>query len=307
MTDQPGPILITKDVYPGSTDLKKACQECAEPSLVELDVAAKAELPNLANLFEDKIKKTLASLKLTLENESVSTSIQNQDNNTNNNNNNHNSNNGSGVPTGLFAGLNGNINTAGLFRKTCEDKVDAIEKKHIVALKERCERVIRTGFEIGACLQSKVDKVIKLLDVMISTELARDCSQFRSDIVQEFKTRYNMDQKFKGKANVDANAKVDVEKRGLLSDLLGDDNGLGETVHKVVAKTVILLTGSDLVEHLVERLTRTVKSVGDSFVGNCNHKGLLDFDKEKSVGALAAIVDAYLDLFKIVCPRPCGR
>lgn len=300
--DQPEPIPITKEVDFESTDLKKACQECAEPCVVDLDVAAKAEVPILAKLFEDKIKKALASLKLTLENESGSTSVQDQDDNNNI------SLDESGVPTGLFAGLNVDVNTAGLFRKTCEDKVDAIEKKHIQALNERCEWVIRAGCETGACLQSEVDKAVKLLDVMISTELARDCSQLRSDIAQEFKTRCDQDQKSKGKVNVDANVKVDVEERGLLSGLLGDDNvvdkvvdGLGETVNKVVAKTVTPLTGSDLVERLVERLTGTVKSVVDSFVGNCNSKGLLDFDTEKGVGALVAIADVSLDLFKIVC------
>ncbi|KAK3837178.1 MAG: hypothetical protein JOS17DRAFT_733370 [Linnemannia elongata] len=297
--DQPGPIPITKQIIPEPTDLKKACQECAEPCVVELDAAAKAEVPILAKLFEDKIKKALASLKLTLENESGSSSVQDQDNN-------NSSNDGYGVPTGLFAGLNVDVNTSGLFRKTCEDKVDAIEKKHIEALNERCERVIRTGCETGACLQSEVDKAVKLLDVMISTELARDCSQLRSEIVQEFKARCNQDQKSKGKVNVDA--KVDVEKRRLLSGLLGDDNvvnkvvdDLGETVNMLVAKTVTPLAGSDLVERLVERVTGTVKSVVDSFVGNCNRKGLLDFDTEKGVGALAAIADVSLDLFKIVC------
>ncbi|KAG9068040.1 hypothetical protein KI688_011631 [Linnemannia hyalina] len=302
--DQLGPIPITKEADPELTDLKKACQECAEPCVVELDVAAKAEVPILAKLFEDKIKKALASLKLTLENESGSASVQDQDNNNNNNN----SNDGSGGPTGFFAGLNIDVNTAGLFRKTCEDKVDAIEKKHIEVLNERCERVIRTGCETGACLQSEVDKAVKLLDVMISTELARDCSQLRSDIVQEFKVRSDQDQRSKGKVVVDANAMVDVEKRGLLSGLLGDNNvvdkvvdGLGETVNKVVAKTVTPLTGDDLVERLVEQLTGTVKSVVDSFVGNCNRKGLLDFDTEKGVGALAAIADVSLNLFKIVC------
>ncbi|KAF9550788.1 hypothetical protein EC957_011335 [Mortierella hygrophila] len=301
--DQPGPIPTTKEANPEPTDLKKACQECAEPCVVELDVAAKAEVPILAKLFEDKIKKALTSLKLTLENESGSTSVQDQDNNNHNN-----SNDGSGGPTGLFAGLNIDVNTAGLFRKACEDKVDAIEKKHIEALNERCERVIRTGCETGACLQSEVDKAVKLLDVMISTELARDCSQLRSDIVQEFKARSDQDQRSKGKVIVDVNAKVDVEKRGLLSGLLGDNSmvdkvvdDLGETVNKVVAKTVTPLTGNDLVERLVERLTGTVKSVVDSFVGNCNRKGLLDFDTEKGVGALAAIADVSLNLFKIVC------
>ncbi|KAG0062927.1 hypothetical protein BGZ89_010291 [Linnemannia elongata] len=297
--DRPGPVPITKEVDPEPTDLKKACQECAEPCVVELDVAAKAEVPILAKLFEDKIKKTLASLKLTLENESGSTSVQDQENNTNNNNN---FDDRSGVPTGLFAELNVDVSTAGLFRKTCEDKLDAIEKKHIEALNEKCERVIRTGCETGACLQSEVDKAVKLLDMMISTELARDCSQLRSEIVQEFTARCDQDQKSKDRVN------IDVEKRGLLSGLLGDDNvvdkvvdGLGDTVNKVVAKTVTPLTGSALVERLVERLTGTVKSVVDSFVGNCNRKGLLDFDTEKGVGALAAIADVSLDLFKIVC------
>ncbi|KAF8935436.1 hypothetical protein BGZ47_009957 [Haplosporangium gracile] len=301
-TDQPEAEPITKEVVFDSVGLKKACQECAEPCIVELNVAAKAEVSILTKLFEDKIKKALASLKLALKNESGSTSVQDQDN--------KNSIDRSGVPTGLFSGLNIDDNTAGLFRKTCEDKVDTIEKKHIEALNEKCKQVIRTGCETGACLQSEVDKAVKLLDAMISTELARDCSHLRSEIVREFKSRCDQDRKAKDKANVDvdANGKVDVEKRGLLSDLLGDDNvidqvvdGLGETVNKVVAKTVTPLTGSDLVERLVGRLTGTVKSVVDSFVGNCNRKGLLDFDTEKGVGALAAIADVSLNLFNIVC------
>ncbi|KAF9155284.1 hypothetical protein BG015_010399 [Linnemannia schmuckeri] len=290
--DQPELEPITKEVVFNSTGLKKACQECAEPCFVELNVAAKAEVSLLDKMFEDKIKKALDSLKLTLKNESGSTSVQDQDNS--------NSINGSGVPTGLFAGLNIDENTAGLFRKTCEDKVDAIEKKHIEALNKKCEQVIRTGCETGACLQSEIDKAVKLLDVMISTELARDCSQLRSEIVREFKSRCDQDRKAKDKNNV--------EKRGLLSGLLGDDNmvdkvvnGLGETVNKVVAETVTPLTGSDLIERLVGQLTRTVKSVVDSFVGNCNRKGLLDFDTEEGVGALAAIRDVSLSLSNIVC------
>lgn len=303
--DQPGPGPITKENVPDpsppatTTGLKKACQECAEPCVVELNVAAKAEVPLLAKLFEDKIKKALASLKLTLEKESGSIFVQDLDNN----NNNFNDDSESGVPTGRFAELNVDINTTGSFRKTCEDKLDAIEKKHIEALNEKCERVIRTGCETGACLQGEVDKAVKLLDVMISTELARDCSQLRSEIIQEFKTRYDQDHQ---KTKVDA--KVDVEKGGLLSGLLGEDSvvekvvdGLGDTVNKVVSKTVTSLTGNDLVERLIEGLTGPVKSVVDSFVGNCNRKGLLDFDTEKGVGALAAISDVSLNLFKTVC------
>ncbi|KAG0293817.1 hypothetical protein BGZ96_002267 [Linnemannia gamsii] len=313
--EQPGPEPITKETFPSpsppppttttTTGLKKACQECAEPCVVELNVAAKAEMPLLAKLFEDKIKKALASLKLTLENESGSTFVQDPDNNNSNNNNNSNDGSASGVPTGLFAGLNVDINTAGSFRKTCEEKLDAIEKKHIEALNEKCERVIQTGCETGACLQSEVEKTVKLLDVMISTELARDCSQLRSEIIQEFKARCDQDHQ---KAKV--NAKVDVDKRGLLSGLLGEDNavgtvvdGLDDTVNKVVSKTVTSLTGNELVERLIEGLTGTVKSVVDSFVGNCNRKGLLDFDTEKGVGTLAAISDVSLNLFKIVCLR----
>ncbi|KAG0279496.1 hypothetical protein BGZ95_001079 [Linnemannia exigua] len=302
--EQPRPESLTSIVLdpPSPTaGLKKACQECAEPCLVDLDVAAKAEVPLLAKLFEDKIKKALASLKLTLENESGSNSAQGK----NRDNNNDGSDNGS-VHTGLFAGLNVDDHTAGLFHKTCEDKLDAIEKKHVEALNDKCERVIRTGCETGACLQSEIDKAVKLLDVMISTELARDCSQLRSAIIQEFKTRCDQDQDQKAKVSVDA--KVDIDKRGLLSGLLGEDNvvdkvvdGLGQTINKVVSKTVTPLMGTNLVEHLVEELTDTVKSVVDSFVGNCNRKGLLDFDTEKDVGAVAAIADVSLNLFKTVC------
>ncbi|KAK3845176.1 MAG: hypothetical protein J3R72DRAFT_437058 [Linnemannia gamsii] len=302
--EQPGPELLTSIVLdpPSPTSgLNKACQKCAEPCIIDLNVAAKAEVPLLAKLFEDKIKKALASLKLTLENESGSNSVQGKDRDNNNDSNDNGS-----VPTGLFAGLDIDVHTAGLFRKTCEDKLDAIEKKHIVGLNDKCERVIHTGCETGACLQSEIDKAVRLLDVMISTELARDCSQLRSEIVQEFKTRCDQDQDQNAKVSVDA--KVDVDKRGLLSGLLGEGNvidkvadGLGQTVNKVVSKTVTPLTGTDVVERLVEGLTGTVKSVVDSFVGNCNRKGLLDFDTEKDVGALAAIADVSLDLFKIVC------
>ncbi|KAF9900213.1 hypothetical protein EC991_007781 [Linnemannia zychae] len=297
--DQPEPELSTPiasdlPLSNTATGLKKACHVCAEPCIVELNVAAKAEVPLLARLFEDKIKKALASLKLTLEDESGSTSVQE---------NNNDSKDGS-VPTGLFAELNIDVATAGLFRKTCDDKLDAIKKKHTETLHEKCEQAIRAGCETGACLQSDLDKAVKLLDVMISTELARDCSQLRSEIVQEFKTRCDQDQKTK--LTLDAN--VDVEKRGLLGGLLGEDNvvdqvvdDLSQTVNKVVSKNVTPLTGTDMVERLVEGLTGTVKSVVDSFVGNCNRKGLLDFDTEKGVGALVAIADISLDLFKIVC------
>ncbi|KAF9124720.1 hypothetical protein BGW39_007951 [Mortierella sp. 14UC] len=293
--EQPGPELLTSIVSDSPSPIvKKACQECAEPCIVELNIAAKAEIPLLAKLFEDKIKKALASLKLTLENEIGSSSVQDNDNNKKD----------GSVPTGLFAGLNVDVNITGLFRKTCEDKLDAIEKKHMETLSEKCERVIRTGCETGACLQSELDKAVKLLDAMISTELVRDCSQLRSEIVQEFKTRCDQDQK----AKLIVNANMNVEKNGLVSGLLGEDNvvdkvvdGLGQTVNQVVSKTETPLTGIDLVERLVEGLTDTVKSVVDSFVGNCNRKGVLDFDTEKGVGALAAIADVSLNLFKIVC------
>ncbi|KAF9092151.1 hypothetical protein BGX23_004551, partial [Mortierella sp. AD031] len=261
---KPGPALVTQEEIPEIPE--KACQECPEPCVVELNVAAKAEVPLLAKLFEDKIKKALASLKLTLENESGSRSGQDKDDNDNDNDNDE-----SVISTGLFTGLNVDIHTAGLFRKTCEDKLESIESKHIEALNEKWTAA---SFE------------------------ARSFKSSRRDMTN------NNHKRRRSKVTVDA--KVDVEKRGLLDGILGEDNvvesmvdGLGDAVDKIVAKTVTPMTGSDVVELLVDGLTGTVKSVVDSFVGNCNRKGLLDIDTEKGVGTLAAITNVSLNLFKI--------
>ncbi|KAF9342627.1 hypothetical protein BGX26_007160, partial [Mortierella sp. AD094] len=97
-------------------EVKKACKECTKPCRVDLNVVAKAEVPLMVELFRDKIKKALSSLTLTLETESGANSEAEE------------------YSTGLFSSLRVNVEAAAIFRKTCEDKVEQIQRKHLETL-----------------------------------------------------------------------------------------------------------------------------------------------------------------------------
>ncbi|KAG0041694.1 hypothetical protein BGZ83_001440 [Gryganskiella cystojenkinii] len=273
---------VSTSVDSNDDKTKKACHACAEPCFVQIDVVAKAEIPLLQKLFENKIQKALASLKLTLLNDIASSSGKD----------------------GLFAKSNVDAQTSDLFQKTVEDKCAKLEAAYLTMLPKRCEKIVHeTGCATGECQQSEVDKAVKRLDVMLSTDLARDASQLRTDLVADFKKKCD-------EHNLHNTASLDVEKRGLLGNILGENLGgtLDRTVESVaetVDNTAVkpLTGGKGLVQPLVEGLTDSVKTVVDSFVSNCNRKGLLDFDTEKGVGTLSAVIDLSLDLFNIVCVK----
>ncbi|GJJ79150.1 hypothetical protein EMPS_11509 [Entomortierella parvispora] len=277
---------------PTSTDQKtKACQACAEPCLVELDIVAKAETPLLQKLFENRIQKVIESLKITLQNEitlpsalptkTAPMSPSSAEN---------------GQSMGLFARLQVDAQTSDLFLKTVEDRCAKLEAEYKEKLPSRCKQVVHQDCDTGDCLQREVDKAVQLLDVMLSSELAKDASRLRTEIIVDFKKKCD-----------DHNIKV--EKRGLLGGLLGDKLGgaLDKTVESLaggVDEAVVKpLTGQSLVQSLVDGLADSVNTVVDSFVRNCNRKGLLDFDTETGVGTLAAISSVSLDLFKLVCVK----
>ena len=47
-------------------------------------------------------------------------------------------------------------------------------------------------------------------------------------------------------------------------------------------------------------------TISDSFVSNCNQKGLLDFDTEKGVGPLESVIDVSIKLRAAVCDHQSG-
>ncbi|KAF9946617.1 hypothetical protein BGZ72_000183, partial [Mortierella alpina] len=288
----------------------KACQACADPCVADLNVVVEAEVPLLVKLFEDKIQKSLSSLQGTLEN--LSGTAEAADGTLR-----------LGVgPDGLL-GLFGSrlgmdIDATALFRRACVEGIEEIQTRHVHALSSRAEKVIRERCESGACLQSDVDKVVRLLDVMLSTDLAKDCSRLRTELVKEFRTRCDQEQR----KRIEDSA---LEKRGLLGDLLGKESIVGHSldtvahgsslsktvddvvspVDKVVGKTVSPLA-ADLVGRLGAALAGPIKSVVDSFVSNCNQKGLLDFDTEKGVGPLQSVIDVSVKLRAAVCDHQSG-
>lgn len=282
---------------PGPTPdpIHKACDACAEPCVVEVDVVVNAEVPLLVRLLQDKIKNALASLRISLENETGATAT-----------------NADGA-AGVFGKLSVDVNaeTAGVFRKACETKIQEIEDRRFVGLAAKCQQVVESTCETGVCLQVEVDKVVRLLDFMVSTELARDASQLRVELVNEFRSRCVEEDKKRAALTVSVDADATIKKRsGLLGSLL--DPVVGNTLDRAVDKVGNVVGDAvkeispplgDLVKGLVAALTGTVKSVVDSFVSNCNRKGLLDFDTEHGVGSLAAIANVSLDLFKLVCVK----
>ncbi|KAF9381810.1 hypothetical protein CPC16_009669 [Podila verticillata] len=299
-SDPPSPIttssadpLTEVDPSLGLTPVHKACDACAEPCVVDVEVVANAEVPLLVRLFQDKVKSALVSLRLSLENETGASATENG-------------------AAGVFGklSLKANAETAGLFRQACETKLQEMEDRQLARLSAKAEQVVGSTCETGACLQGEVDKAVKLLDFMVSTELARDASQLRVDLVNEFRTKCAEEDKKRVLA-LSVNADATLKKRsGLLGNLLGSVVGgnldkvvdqVGHVVGDVVGQVSPLL--GDLVKGLIDALTSTVKSVVDSFVGNCNRKGLLDFDTEHGVGSLAAIANVSVDLFKLVCVK----
>ncbi|KAG0033166.1 hypothetical protein BGZ81_009253 [Podila clonocystis] len=277
---------------PTPTPIHKACDACAEPCVVEADVVVNAEVPLLVRLFQDKTKNALASLRISLEDQTGAAAT------------------GADDAAGVFGKLTMDVNaeTASMFRKACETKIREVEARQFAGLRVKVEQVVGSTCETGQCLQAELDKAVRLLDVMVSTELARDASQLRGELVREFETRYVEEDKKRAVLAVSADADATLEKRsGLLGSLLGPV--VGDTLDKVVDKvgndvvTQVSPPLGELVKDLVDALTGTVKNVVDSFVSNCNRKGLLDFDTEHGVGSLAAIVNVSLDLFKLVCVK----
>lgn len=300
LSDPPSPTTtssadpVTEVVPPlGLTPIDKACDACAEPCVVDLEVVANAEVPLLVRLFQDKVRSALASLRLSLENETGASATEDD-------------------AAGVFGklSLKANAETAGLFRQACETKLQEMEDQHFARLSAKAEQVVASTCETGACLQGEVDKAVRLLDVMVSTELARDASQLRVELVNEFRTKCAEEDKKRVLAlSVDADATLE-KRSGLLGSLLGSVVGgtldkVVDQVGNVVGDVVGQVSPSlgDLVKGLIHALTGTVKSVVDSFVGNCNRKGLLDFDTEHGVGSLAAIANVSVDLFKLVCVK----
>lgn len=263
-----------------STDEKtKACPTCPEPCLVELDVTAQAEIPLLRALFESKIQKAFVSLKITLQNEmSLSGPAK----------------------TTTTTTPEIDLHTLDLYERTVDEQCARLEAEYLAKLQSRCEKVVRQDCYTGECLQRKVDKVIPLLDVMLSSELANDASRLRTEILKNFKKK--LDQQHLPDDKIE-------KQGGLLGSLLGDSLGgaLDRTVESLTGRidqnVVKPLLGHDLLQPLIQGLTDSVKKVVDSFVHNCNQKGLLDFDTEKGVGTLEAITNVSLDLFKIVCVK----
>ncbi|KAF9429962.1 hypothetical protein BGZ94_008830 [Podila epigama] len=315
--EPPAPTKTVPPIPSPLTPSRKPCEACAEPCLVELNVATKAEVGLLVNLFKDRIKKTLGSLQTSLEDETganasaeggkgifASTSTSGHDS-------------GSGASSGVTAAV--------LFRQTCQDKLREIEARQMASLKTKCERVVSSSCETGECLQSNVDKAVKLLDLMIASDLAKDTSDLRAELLQEYKKRCaEEDEKRMAAAAASVDAESKHEKRGLLSGLLGQTVGdsvnkvvdqvggvvdqVGEVVdqvREVVSDTVKAVSPSlgQTVKGVLGPLTGSVKNIVDSFVGNCNRKGLLDFDTEAGVGLLDAITKVSLDLFNIVCVK----
>lgn len=288
------PVMVVDLPSPGPTpSIHKACDACADPCVVDVGVVANVEVPLLVQLFQDKIKSALASLRLSLENETGASATEED-------------------AAGVFGKLSvkANAETAGLFKQACETKLQAIQDRHFAGLSAKAEQVVGSTCETGACLQGEVDKTVRLLDFMVSTELARDASQLRVELVNEFRTECaNEDKKRVLALSADADATLK-KRSGLLGSLLGSVVGgnldkVVDEVGNVVGNVVGQVSPSlgDLVKGLIDVLTGTVKSVVDSFVGNCNRKGLLDFDTEHGVGSLAAIVNVSLDLFKLVCVK----
>ncbi|KAG0340311.1 hypothetical protein BG004_006474 [Podila humilis] len=312
---------------------KAACEVCAEPCIVDVKVVVSAEIPLLEKLFQEKIKKALASLKLSIENETGVTpkdsvsivggrrgllaSLLSVDVSTNSNDDDDSDD--SDDSGGGGSSKNRDMEMTELFKKTCDDKLQALEDKHVAAVKTKCEQIIQSRCESGECLQSEVDRAVRWLDVMISAELAKDCSQLRVELVHEFKSRCveadNNQNKNKNekKKTEDTTAEAVIEKKveqgggrrgggGLLGSILGGQfvDSVGDVVEGSV-KAVSLPPLGEVVKEVVDALTITVKGVVDSFVGNCNRKGLLDFDTEIGVGSLKAIQNVSLELAKIVC------
>ncbi|KAF9306957.1 hypothetical protein BGZ74_001581 [Mortierella antarctica] len=291
------PVIAVDPPAPGPTPtptIHKACDACAEPCVVKVDVVVKAEVPLLVRLFQDKIKSALASLRISLENETGAAAT------------------GADDAAGVFGNLSVDVNaeTAGVFRKACETKLREIEARQFAGLSAKAGQVAGPTCETGVCVQREVDKAVRLLDFMVSTELARDASQLRVELVHEFKTKYAEEGRKQAALAASVDADATIEKRGGLGRLLGP--AVGGTLDKVVDEVGDVVGGvitqaspplGDLVKGLVGVLTGTVKSVVDSFVGNCNRKGLLDFDTEHGVGSLEAITNVSLDLFKLVCVK----
>jgi len=286
--------MVVDPPSPGPTpSIHKACDACPDPCVVDVEVVANVEVPLLVQLFQDKVKSALASLRLSLENETGASATEEG-------------------AAGVFGKLSvkANAETAGMFKQACETKLQAIQDRHFAGLSAKAEQVVGSTCETGACLQGEVDKTVRLLDFMVSTELARDASQLRVELVNEFRTECAKKDK-KRLLALSANADATLKKRsGLLGSLLG--SVVGGNLDKVVDDVGIVVGDvvgqvspslGDLVKGLIDVLTGTVKGVVDSFVGNCNRKGLLDFDTEHGVGSLAAIVNVSVDLFKLVCVK----
>ncbi|KAF9582077.1 hypothetical protein BGW38_000677 [Lunasporangiospora selenospora] len=224
LADPPSPKPALADPI-----LKKACSQCAELCIVDLDKVLHAEVSLLVRFFEEKIQTALSGLQKELE-QTAHTAFKS----------------------------NEVLNQ--LFHKSCEEKIEAIQQKHVEVLKAKSDHVVQGGCETGQCLQSELGRALGLLDVMVSTELGRDCSRLRQEIVQDFKHR--------------CEEQGAVEKRGLLdhsliTNLVGLDlvgNGLSSTVNSLV----------QTVEAVVEGLGSNVASVVDRFVLQCQRKGFLD-------------------------------
>ncbi|KAG0075587.1 hypothetical protein BGZ93_011055 [Podila epicladia] len=291
------PVIAVEPPAPGPTPTqnRKACDACAEPCVVNINVVVIAEVPLLVRLFQDKIKSALASLRISLENETGAAAT------------------GADDAAGVFGKLSLNVNseTAGVFRKVCETKLQEIETRQFAGLRVKAEQVVGSTCETGLCVQVEMGKAVRLLDFMVSTELARDASRLRFELVNEFKAKHAEEEKKRAALAVSVDANAMIEKRsGLLGSLLAP--AVGGSLDKVVDEVDNVVGGvitevspplGVLVKGLVDVLTNTVKSVVDSFVGNCNRKGLLDFDTEHGVGSLAAIANVSLELFKLVCVK----
>ncbi|KAF9975935.1 hypothetical protein BGZ73_000224 [Actinomortierella ambigua] len=340
---------------------KKPCSACAEPCLVDLDATVKVEVPLLVELFRGKIDQAYASLRKAIEAEVLPPTSGGS------------SSDSATAASGLFASLDLHLHSgssdtasslilvdlASLFRQTCADKIEQVRRRQIEQLEARCRHAVESSpCTTGRCLQSELDQGIKLLDMMISAEVARETSALRVEIVQEFRNRceeYQKQQQQKqqeqkqkqpeGKALPHSNSQAPahdqgpeqyqpqrlppappspprpgavVEKRFLGLGLV--DNIVGDVAHPVVdavdttLKAVVgglktsggqggglLLDVLDLQRNVVQVLTGPIKLVVDSFVGNCNRKGLLDFDTETGIGILQATQEVSLRLFDILC------
>ncbi|KAF9164971.1 hypothetical protein DFQ26_000801 [Actinomortierella ambigua] len=186
---------------------KKPCPACAEPCLVDLDVTVQAEVPLLVELFRGKIDQALESLRLAIEAEILPSSATGSEN--------HGAAGGGGggggalaqAASGLFASLKLHLPSSSsppatldlllvdlttLFRQTCADKIDQVRQRQQTQLETRCRHaVVESGRQCttGQCLQSELDRAIRLLDMTISAEIARESSVLRVEIVQEFRQR----------------------------------------------------------------------------------------------------------------------